>query len=190
MGLGDDEKLTLNELDENDLPASIIMPTEYDKEKDLENRKNNLKTKCSNENKIYFYNAGVKGDLELLKTGLEKGVPISEECSAASYYWTCLHYSAFYGHTNIVEYILDLCKDDEDYLGKCNIQCNKGKTPVMWALSNAPKDKKKELLLLFQQKGAIDYNCCDYENKNVYHYIDTNLPEFKKEFLLLVINGS
>ncbi len=185
-----DTKIEINEdeIDENDLPACIIKPNFYDKEKDEDNRKLNMSTTASTDDKMLFYNAGTNNDKEKLLEGIRIGMSIAEECSAASYFWTCLHYACFYGHEQIIEYILDYDREDPEYLGKRNIQCNKGKTPVMYVLANCPgEEKKKKLLNLFLDKNAIDFGCCDYDGKNVFDYIQTNLPGYIKKFYKRII---
>lgn len=179
-----------DEINENDLPASIIRPDSYDEEKDIEVRKEFLGLSQHVDNKMLFYNAGTNGDLSKLKEGLDKGMSISEECSASGYYWTCLHYACFYGHKEIIRYILEYEKDDTNYIPRRNIQCNKGKTPLMYVLSNVSgNENKKEILLLFHNSNAIDYNVCDKENKNIFDYIKTHLGSYLNEYYKMLIDG-
>lgn len=176
--------------DLSNLPASIPMPKEYDSDIDVERRGRLLGTKANTNDKMLFYNAGTNNELDKLITGLEKGLSISEECSAASYFWTCLHYACFYGHKEIINYILNYNKDDdEDYLERHNIQSNEGKTPLMLCLNTVKEEQRKiDILKSFYEHNAIDFGLCDYKGKNIFDYIKDNTG-FYNDFLNIILEN-
>ena len=58
--------------------------------------------------KMELYTCATKGKLDELKHLLEdKGFSVSEEVSKAGHFWTVLHYSAHYGHTEVIRYLVE-----------------------------------------------------------------------------------
>lgn len=121
--------------------------------------------------KMELYDSGVKGDLEKLKDVLEKKkYNLLEECSAAGYYWTSLHYACHYGHLNIIEFYVDYFKFNPHKIEIFNIQSNLGMTPLMIAIVNGPniEDRKKIILTLFVANDLIDYKLCNNKGEDIF----------------------
>ena len=58
--------------------------------------------------KMELYNASTKGHLDdLIHIVNNKKYSLVEEVSKAGYYWTVFHYASHYGHTHILQYLLD-----------------------------------------------------------------------------------
>lgn len=144
-------------------------PKEYNETQSKERHKKFLKNELNSSQKMELYDCGVKGDLEKLKNLHKiKNYNIMEECSASGYFWTVLHYASHYGFVNIVRYIVELYKDDPDKTFKLNIQSNLGLTPLMIAINNMSNhEKKKEIIDIFAQHNAIDFNICTAKGEDI-----------------------
>lgn len=127
--------------------------------------------KLSSTEKMELYDSGVKGDLKKLKEVVEKKkYNLLEECSAAGYYWTSLHYACHYGHMNIIEYYIDYFKYSPNKLEIFNIQSNLGMTPLMISIVNVPNidDRKKQILKLFVLNDIVDYKLCNNKGEDLF----------------------
>ena len=160
----------------------------YDKEYAEEVRKNHLKNSLSNAQKLEMYNCSVNGDVKKLKKLIEeKNYDLFEEISAKGYFWTALHYSAHYGHTNIVEYILERINDDPNKRDLANLQSNLGYTPLFVAITTTLDEKKKKNTLeVYLKYDTIDFKICDNNGLDIFdvckkyklqEYLISNLRE-------------
>ncbi len=134
----------------------------YDKQYAEEVRKIHLKNTLKNNQKLEIYNCSVNGDLDKLKILIEENkYNLFEEISAKGYFWTALHYAAHYGHTNIVEYILEKISYSPFKKDLANLQSNLGYTPLFIAInSSLEESKKKNTLNVYLKYDVIDFNIC------------------------------
>lgn len=153
------------------LPAHVISSESQDKEKEEANRSLYLCKGSQYSQKMLLYYAGTNGDMKHLLRAMELETPLFEECSAEGYFWTCLHYACFYGHMEVIEFIVNQNKEDEGYLARVNLQCHLGKTALMHGLTREfDKDFMKQLLKLFYSNDAIDFSICCHDDLNVFQY--------------------
>lgn len=115
----------------------------YSKKQAEDNREKFLTMKHTIQEKMELYTCATKGNLDELKHLLcDKKFSVSEEVSKAGHYWTVLHYSAHYGHTEVIrylveEYLQDPTKAKEAYGNRAeilNLQTSCGKTPLFCAI--------------------------------------------------------
>ena len=80
----------------------------YDEDVAEERRKRHLTKIHSIPEKMELYNSSTKGCLEdLINIVSNKKFSLVEEVSKAGYYWTVFHYASHYGHTKILEYLIE-----------------------------------------------------------------------------------
>jgi len=168
--------------------------THFDRKKkyDSENaemvRNKHLKNQLNSTEKMELYNSGISGDIPNLKELIEvKKFPLMEQCSAAGYFWTVLHYAAHYGNVKIVEFILDYYKYDQHKLEILNLQSNLGLSPLLIAINAVSAEKKKQIIDLYIKFDAIDFTICSKDNNedifdicnkhNLLEYLLSNLKE-------------
>ena len=73
-----------------------------------------------------------------------KKYSLLEEISKAGYFWTVLHYVSHYGHTKILQYLINHFDSHPDKYEIYNLQTVEGKTPLTCAiLSGDIKLEKK-----------------------------------------------
>ena len=144
-------------------------PTTYNADLAKERHKKFLKNELSSSQKMELYDCGVKGDIEKLKSiVLSKKYNLSEECSATGYFWTVLHYASHYGFVNIVKYVVEYYKDEPNKIDILNLQSNLGMSPLMIAINNVSDiSKKKEILEIYVNNNAIDYNICSAKGDDI-----------------------
>ena len=74
-----------------------------------------------------LYTTSTKGKLEELRSiHNNKKYPLVEEVSKAGYYWTVFHYASHYGHTDVLEYLIDKYDVNEDKFEIFNLQTVEG----------------------------------------------------------------
>jgi hypothetical protein len=117
-----------------------------------------------------LYNCSVNGSVDTLKNLIEtKEYPLLEECSAAGYFWTALHYAAHYGFDTIIAYVLEYYQNHPSKKNILNLQSNLGLSPLFICLnSSAGIEKKKIVLELYVKYDAIDFKICSKESEDVY----------------------
>lgn len=55
-----------------------------------------------------LYNSAINGNFDEIKTIIEdKKYSIFEEISEPGLYWTLFHYASHYGHTKILQYLIE-----------------------------------------------------------------------------------
>lgn len=90
------------------IPMLDLGAPSYDDDVAEERRKKLLTKKHSIAEKMELYNSSTKGNLEDLMSIVEnKKYSLVEEVSKAGYFWTVLHYASHYGHTKILEYLIE-----------------------------------------------------------------------------------
>ena len=141
----------------------------------LENLKKNesqnkfLTNELTTEEKMFFYNCTINGDLDKFKKLIEeKKYNIFEEVSAPGHNWTNLHYAMHYGKWNIIKYILT-------YL----ISINKLES----GLKLKSIDKRCPLLCLLKSNALSDDIKRDIFTKIVNNFIIHIINEVKKELI-------
>ena len=133
-------------------------------------RKKYLRTDLPSNLKMDIYNSCTKGEtdkyIELVKSGK---YPILEECSAAGYFWTGLHYACHYGHYDIIKYTVEHFKDNPEKIAIMSLQSNKGLTPYTIAISNcANYEMKRKILQLFVDNDMINPSLFNTDNKDIF----------------------
>lgn len=142
----------------------------HDKKYAEEVRKIHLKNLLTNNQKLEIYNCSVNGDVKKLKKLIEENnYNLFEEISANGYFWTALHYAAHYGHTNIVEYIMEEIRDNPNKKDLANLQSNLGYTPLVVSIvSGLEEKKKKNTLDVYLKYDMIDFNICDNNGLDIF----------------------
>ena len=125
----------------------------YSKKQAEDNREKFLTMKHTIQEKMELYTCATKGNLDELKHLLtSKKYSVSEEVSKAGHYWTVLHYSAHYGHIEVIRYLVEHFMQDPNQPGDAfgnradilNLQTSCGKTPLFCAIlsgDNKPQAK-------------------------------------------------
>lgn len=165
----------------DDLLSSFERNNKHDALYAEEMRKKHLSNTLTTNQKMELYNASVGGHVNTIKQLVEeKKYPLMEECSAAGFYWTAVHYAAHYGFKSIIEYALEYYNTHENKLEIMNLQSNLGLTPLFIALKNvSDSNKKKEILELYIQYDAIDFKICSQDNDDIFDLCKKyNLLEF------------
>jgi hypothetical protein len=139
-------------------------------------RKQHLNNTLDTNQKMELYNCAISGNLDTLKNLIEqKKYPLMEECSAAGYYWTVLHYAAHYGFHNIVNYIVEMYQNDSYKKNIVNLQSNLGLSPLFISLnSSSSVENKKNILDVYVKYDAIDFKICSKENEDIYDICKKN----------------
>jgi hypothetical protein len=139
-------------------------------------RKQHLNNTLNTNQKMELYNCAISGNLDTLKNLIEqKKYPLMEECSAAGYYWTVLHYAAHYGFHNIVNYIVEMYQNDSYKKNIVNLQSNLGLSPLFISLnSSSSMENKKNILDVYVKYDAIDFKICSKENEDIYDICKKN----------------
>lgn len=146
-------------------------------EKQAENmRKQFLTNSLNTSQKMELYNCAINGNLDNLQSLIQdKNYPLMEECSAAGYFWTVMHYAAHYGFSNVIEFILEHFHNDTDFKNIVNLQSNLGQSPLFIGLnSSSAIEKKKAILELYVKYDAIDFKVCSKENEDIYDICKKN----------------
>lgn len=153
-----------------DFLSCFDRPKKFDQELSNKIREKYLKNELSTSQKMELYNCAVNGNVETLKDLIEnKKYNLCEECSAAGYYWTALHYAAHYGYANVVEYILEFFQNHPNKLEILNLQSNLGLSPLFISINNSTSvEKKKAIIELFIRYDAIDYSVCSKEGEDIF----------------------
>jgi len=74
-----------------------------------------------------LYNSSTKGKLdELMTIVTQKKYSLVEEVSKAGYFWTVFHYASHYGHTQILEFLIEQFQDHPDKFEIFNLQTVEG----------------------------------------------------------------
>jgi ankyrin repeat protein len=156
----------------------------YDKKFAEEVRKIHLKNLLNNNQKLEIYTCSVDGDVNKLKKLIEENkYNLFEEVSAKGYFWTALHYAAHYGHTNIVEYILEEISDNPYKKDLANLQSNLGYTPLFVAITSSLDEKKKKNTLdVYLKYDMIDFNIVDNNGSDIFDVCKKNKLQ---EYLLM-----
>jgi hypothetical protein len=154
----------------DDLLSCFERVKKFDNEYNEKVRKKHLSNTLTTNQKMELYNASVNGNVETLKNLIEvKKYPLMEECSAAGYYWTAIHYAAHYGFVNIVSFVLEYYQNHPDKLEILNLQSNLGLSPLFISLNNSTDiEKKKQVLDLYVKYDAIDFKICTKENDDIF----------------------
>ena len=77
--------------------------------------------------KMELYNSSTKGNLDDLKRIVEeKNYSLVEEVSKGGYYWTVFHYASHYGHTSVLQYLIDHYDNHPDKYDIFNLQTTEG----------------------------------------------------------------
>ena len=129
----------------------------YDKKLAEQNREKFMTMKHTISEKMELYTCATKGKLDELKHLLEeKGYSVAEEVSKAGHFWTVLHYSAHYGHMEVIKYLVEdfmqskeKAKESFDVKNDIlNLQTSCGKTPLFCAILSGDNkmDQKKEII--------------------------------------------
>jgi hypothetical protein len=144
--------------------------SKFDSEYAEKIRKKHMTNTLNSTQKMELYNSAVNGNVEILKSLIEqKSYPLMEECSAAGYYWTSIHYAAHYGFVPVIKFVLEYYQNHPDKLEILNLQSNLGLSPLFIALnSSGDVEKKKEVLDLYVQYDSIDFRICSKENEDVF----------------------
>ena len=153
------------DLDTFDRPQGV-----YDAEYATKIREKYLKNQLSSTLKMDLYNSCTNGDtakyIEVIKSG---NYPILEECSAAGYFWTGLHYASHYGHYDIIKFTLEELKDKPDKVEMVSIQSNEGMTPYAIAIMNiSDLEKRRNVLQLYVDYDVININLFTCANKDIF----------------------
>ena len=148
----------------------------YDEDLAIINRTKHLTNELTYLLKMDLYNSSCNGNTEeyisLIKSG---NYPALEECSAAGYFWTALHYACFYGHYDIVKFTLDLFKNNPNKVEMMSIQSIEGLTPYAVAIIYCSEYvKKRRILQLFVDYEVIDVNLLTAANKDIFQLASEN----------------
>jgi hypothetical protein len=154
----------------DDLLSYFERPEKYDEQYADQMRKKHLSTSLNSTQKMELYNAAVAGSADKLKTLIEeKKYPLMEECSAAGYFWTAMHYAAHYGFDTIVEFYLQYYKNHPQKIEILNLQSNLGLSPLLIAINGGLDiEKKKTVINLYLSSDCIDFKICSKENQDVF----------------------
>jgi hypothetical protein len=149
---------------------------QYDEKYAESMRKQHLQNTLSTNQKMELYNCAISGNLMTLTNLIEeKKYPIMEECSAAGYYWTVLHYAAHYGFNNIVNYIVEMYENDSFKKNIVNLQSNLGLSPLFISLNSSSSiENKKAILEIYVKYDAIDFKICSKDNEDIYDICKKN----------------
>lgn len=112
-------------------------------------RKMLLSFTLSTDEKMLLYNSVVEGNLSTFKSLVYiNKYPIFEEISAHNYFWTSLHYAMHYGQASLIDFILDICKEQNKLDLALNLQSSDNRCPTLCLLrSNSLNEEKKRILL-------------------------------------------
>jgi hypothetical protein len=102
--------------------------------------------------KMELYNSCVDGKLNDFKNlVLNKKYPVLEEVSAHGYYWTPLHYGMHYGQFEIVKFISEILKKNNQLDAAMRLESNDNRCPILCLLrsNSLTLERKKELLIQF-----------------------------------------
>ena len=96
------------------------------------------------------------------------------------------------GHLEIIKAILthEAGYRDLGYTGRMNIVSVNNYTPLMYALIMNEPEKKKEILNLFLTHGAIEYDICDSQNRNIFWYVQAYRVYTLDEFMAVIYEFS
>ena len=74
-----------------------------------------------------LYNSSTKGSLDdLMAIAKEKNYSLVEEVSKAGYYWTVFHYASHYGHSKVLEFLIEQFSNHADKYEIFNLQTVEG----------------------------------------------------------------
>jgi len=80
----------------------------YDEDVAEDRRKRILTKQHSIPEKMELYNASTKGNFDEMKIIVEiKRYSLVEEVSKAGYYWTIFHYASHYGHSKVLQFLIE-----------------------------------------------------------------------------------
>jgi ankyrin repeat protein len=165
----------------DDILSCFERVKKFDIEHSEKIRKKQLSSQLNTNQKMELYNCAVNGNVDTLKNLIEvKKYPLMEECSAAGYFWTVIHYAAHYGFVNIVAYVLEYYQNHPEKLDILNLQSNLGLSPLFISLNNSTDiEKKKQILELYVKYDAIDFKICTKEGDDIFDLCKKhNLLEF------------
>ena len=87
----------------------------FDEDVAEERRKRILTKQHSIPEKMELYNSSTKGNFDEMKAITDvKKYSLVEEVSKAGYYWTVFHYASHYGHTKVLQYLIDQVEYHQD----------------------------------------------------------------------------
>jgi len=149
-------------------------------------RKQFLSNSLNNSQKMEMYNSAINGNVDTLKQLVEvKKYNLMEECSAAGYYWTVLHYASHYSHINIINYIIQFYQNSPDKVDILNLQSNLGLSPLLISINNSGSlEKKKSIIESYVYHDIIDFKVCSKEGADIF---DLCKKQHLLEYLLSIL---
>ena len=106
-----------------------------------------------------MYNCSTKGNIEEFETLIrDKGYSATEEVSKEGHFWTVLHYASHYGHINVLKFLIEYLKDNENCFEILNMQTVEGKTPLFCAILSCDIkiEVKMEILKMLFDTNQVD----------------------------------
>ena len=107
--------------------------------------------------------------------------------SKEGHFWTVLHYAAHYGHVDVLDYLIDLLKSNENFFEIFNMQTLEGKTPLFCAVLSGDinLETKKEIMKKIFDRCQVDLQLRKSTGEDLCQMAKKNhLYEFLVEFCL------
>lgn len=96
-------------------PSVDLCAPLYDEDVAEERRKRILTKQHSIPEKMELYNSSTKGNFDEMKIIVDiKKYSLVEEVSKAGYYWTVFHYASHYGHSKVLQFLIDQVENHPD----------------------------------------------------------------------------
>lgn len=141
------------------LPVVDLGAPSYDEDVAEERRKRILTKQHSIPEKMELYNSSTKGNFDEMKAIIEgKKYSVVEEVSKAGYYWTIFHYASHYGHTKVLQYLIEQVEYHPERYEIFNLQTVEGKTPLFCAIlsGDIKFEAKKEIVKMWFETCQVD----------------------------------
>lgn len=143
------------------VPQINLYAPPYSADQAEERREKFLTKKHNIPEKMQLYNCSTRGLMDELKALLlEKSFSATEEVSKEGHYWTVLHYASHYGHIDVLKFLLEYVRKEENAHEIINMQTIEGKTPLFCAIlsGDIKLALKKDIIKLLFDTTQIDLN--------------------------------